>query len=84
MKVGQQVFDCMTLAGKRGLVRKNSGNTFGAGGTSRSGGLPLLGTPNRISVYCSLPPEFSSPENKEDIGSDRIPSSPGGHLQHLI
>lgn len=67
IKVGQQVLGHMTLSGKCERARKDSGNTFVAGGTSHSGGLPLLSTPNRIYVYCSLQHEFFSPEKEEDI-----------------
>lgn len=69
-EVGQQVFCHMTLFQTRELVRKNSGDTFVVNGTNRSEGLPLLSTPNRIYVYCSLQHEFSSPKNKDDSSSD--------------
>lgn len=57
-------------------MRKDLGNTFVAGGTSRSGGLLLLGTPSRSLAYCSLQQEFSSPENEEDMSSDGINRKP--------
>lgn len=78
------MFSCMTLSGECELVRKNSGNTFVAGGTSHSGGLLPLSTPNRIYVYCSLQHEFSSPENKEDIGSDGITGVMWGLKEHRV
>lgn len=78
IKVGQQVLGRMTLSGKKKceLVRKDSGNTFVEGGTSHSGGLPLLSTPNRTSVYCSLQQEFFSPERG---GGDQLRWN---HKQH--
>lgn len=58
-------------------MRKDLGNTFVAGGTSRSGGLLLLGTLSRSCAYCSLQQEFSSPENEEDMSLDGIASNTG-------
>lgn len=78
LKVGQQVLGRMTLSGNRELVRKGLGNTFVAGGTSHSGGLPLLSTGNRIYVYCSLQLEFFSPEKEEGISSEGITSNTAG------
>lgn len=59
-------------------MRKDSGNTFVTGGTSHSGGLPLLSTLNRISVYCSLQQEFFSPEKGGGHPLDGITSNTGG------
>lgn len=70
IKEGQQVFRLHHTFRRR--VRKDLGNTFVAGGTSRSGGLLLLGTPSRSCAYCSLQQEFSSPANEEDMSSDGI------------
>lgn len=78
IKEGQQVFWLHhTFRRRRVGVRKDLGNTFVAGGTSRSGGLLLLGTLSRSCAYCSLQQEFSSPENEEDMSLDGMQATLG-------